>query len=88
MNTSLIWLVIKALFAILPAVVSAVRDGRIRAASQTEVLDALSVALQERFDAARRAADGDTDELSDPNNRAGSTFKQPDPSATVPSDQQ
>lgn len=73
MTASLIWLVIKALIAILPAVVSAVRDGRIRATSQQEVLEALVAGMQTRIDAGSRAADevdlSDEAEANDPNNR-------------------
>lgn len=71
---TLIWTVVKALITLLPPVIAAVREGRIRAASQQEVLDALLVQFQEQLEEARKAADTadltDAGELSDPNNRA------------------
>lgn len=73
MTNTLWWLVVKALIAILPAVVSAVREGRIRAASQTEVLGALAAGFQKQLDEANRASDTvdltEEAEANDPNNR-------------------
>lgn len=50
-------LVLKALMTLVPFVVEAVRDGRIRAASQQEVLDAVVAKIKARADRARRARD-------------------------------
>lgn len=48
-------LVLKALMTLIPWVVEAVRDGKIRASSQQEVLDALVTKIKARADRARAA---------------------------------
>jgi hypothetical protein len=50
-------LVLKALTMLIPFVVEAVRNGKIRAASQQEVLDVVAAKIKERADRARSARD-------------------------------
>lgn len=64
MSTAQVLMVLKALMVLLPLVVNAVRDGRVRAASQQEVLDALLGKIGDRVDNAKRARDDDS--LPDP----------------------
>lgn len=64
------WLVIKALLSILPAIISAVRDGKIKSAAQDEVLEALMAGLKTKIDAAIKAGTGPLlNEDDDPFNR-------------------
>lgn len=67
----MIWLLIKALIAVTPAILDAIRDGRVRSATQDEILLAIFSKLEKRVEAALRAGEGNLpDEDSDPNNRA------------------
>lgn len=69
----MIWLLIKALIAVAPAILDAIRDGRVRSATQDEVLLAIYTKLEKRIEAAARAGEGPLpDEDSDPHNRARS----------------
>lgn len=58
------WLLIKALIAITPWLVTAIQTGRIRAASQAELSNEIFKLISERVDRARKAKDGD--DLTDP----------------------
>lgn len=59
------WLVLKAIFTLLPAIIQAVKNGQIKTAAQNEVL----VALQNRIKVAKEAEGDLPDEADDPNNR-------------------
>lgn len=59
----LVW---QALLVVIPTIYFAVRDGRIRASSQQEVLDALLEKVSDRVERARRAKSDDS--LPDPYN--------------------
>lgn len=67
----MIWLVIKALMTLLPLIVQAVRDGRLRVATEREVISVLSAEFSKRIEAAKAAkrVGHDTSRL-DPNDRS------------------
>lgn len=67
-------LVLKALAVLLPWLINAVRDGKIKDASETAVLEALVGRVIDRAVAAQKAKEKalDDDENNDPNNRTGS----------------
>lgn len=66
-----IWLVIKTLLIITPAVVEMVRDGKVKSGAQQDILNALAAQMDARLKAAQAAGEGELpDEESDPNNRA------------------
>lgn len=68
---STFWLIIKALAVILPAIINAIRDGRIRTAAQDEVLTALTRKIEDRLNAAKAVKQENLpDESLDPNNRS------------------
>lgn len=69
MNTFV--LVIKALAVILPWLINAVRDGKIKDASETAMLEAIVAQVIDRAVAAQQAKKGalKDDEDNDPNNR-------------------
>lgn len=58
------WLLIKALIAITPWLVTAIQSGRIRAASQQELKDAILSDMDRRIELAKAARDAD--DLTDP----------------------
>lgn len=64
MGGSVALLAFKALLVVIPWVISAVRDGSIRTASQEEVLNALKAKMQARVDRAKRLRDDDS--MGDP----------------------
>lgn len=67
---SQIWLVIQALMAIIPSIVQAVQEGKIKTATLDEVQLALAVRQSTRVAAAEAAAKEIPDENIDPNNRS------------------
>jgi hypothetical protein len=64
LSASNIWLLIKALIAITPWLVTAIQSGRVRAASQKELRDAILQDMDQRIAEAQAARDAD--DLSDP----------------------
>lgn len=69
MNT--FWLIVKAVFVIIPYVIQLIQEGKIREGTIDELEDALTARQKARLDAARAAKEGDPiDESIDPNNRA------------------
>lgn len=70
MNSATLWLIIKAVLAVLPLVVQMVQSGKIKKANEDELLKALSARLNERIEAAKKAKEGDLpDEALDTDNR-------------------
>lgn len=59
------WAFLKALFTILPVIVLAIRDGRIKDGTEKEILDALTKATDQRVKRAIAARDGPDDGVSD-----------------------
>lgn len=72
MNTSAWLLILKAVLTLLPLIVSAVRDGRIKEASEKEIVDAILTLYATRIDRAIRAGDAAAGSVQpdDPNDRA------------------
>lgn len=65
MNSATIWLVIKAVAILLPLIVSAVRDGRVKTATEKEILDVFTKENEARVARAIAARDGPDDGVSD-----------------------
>ena len=59
------WVFLKALVAVIPMLVYAVRDGRIKTGTEKEIQDAFTLALEARTKRAIDARDGPDDGLSD-----------------------
>lgn len=77
--TSSAWLlIIKAVLTLLPLIVSAVRDGRIKEASEKEIVDAILTLYAKRIEDAVRAGDrayhDDSLQPNDPNDRSRHTL--------------
>lgn len=71
----MIWLILKALLNIVPVLVQAYRDGRLKSASEQAVLDALTISIYQRALDAQKAKQGElSGEDDDPNNRARPRF--------------
>lgn len=70
-TVSQFWLVIVALASLVPAVVNAVRDGKVIDGAQDEVLAALSTAWDARISAANAAKPAENEDV-DPFNRTRS----------------
>lgn len=74
MNTSAWLLILKAVLTLLPLIVSAVRDGRIKEASEKEIVDAILALYTKRIENAIRAGDrayhDDSVQPDDPNDRS------------------
>jgi hypothetical protein len=60
-----IWLVIQAIAVLIPLIVSAVRDGKIKSATEKEILDVFTAESAARVERAIAARDGPDDGLSD-----------------------
>lgn len=70
MNTATLWLIVKAVLAVLPMIVQMIQTGKIKQATEDELLKALASRLNERIDAAQKAKEGELpDEANDPLNR-------------------
>ena len=66
----MIWLVLKALFTMLPAIVEMIREGRIKTGAYDEIEKELGLRWTRRLADAVIAKNGElTDEDDDPNNR-------------------
>lgn len=59
------WAFLKALFTVIPIIVLAIRDGRIKEGTEKEIQDAFTAALKDRVDRAVAARDGPDDGMSD-----------------------
>lgn len=73
MQSSVVILILKALLTLIPLVVSAVRDGRIREGAKEEVINALIIEHSDRVRRARDARDRVSDDGAagpDPYDRA------------------
>ena len=68
MNASTIWLIIRAVFTVLPAIIEMVRTGQIKNEAQDELLAKLTQKLDERIKRTQNVEIPDEDD--DPNNRA------------------
>lgn len=70
MNGAL-WVILKALFTILPVIVLGVHDGLIRNGTADEISNAVILASKKRADDAIAARDGPDDGMSDGMDRGG-----------------
>lgn len=64
MTGATFWLLIKALIALVPMVLTAIQEGKIRASSQEEIVNEILKRMSARVDAARAAKLDDS--LPDP----------------------
>lgn len=60
-----LWAFLKALFVVIPIIVLAVRDGRIKSGTEKEVIDAFTKANEDRIKRAIDARDAPDDGLPD-----------------------
>lgn len=69
MNAATLWLIVRAVLSVLPLIVQMVQTGKIKQATEDELLKALSARLNDRIEAAKKATEKLPDEASDPDNR-------------------
>lgn len=71
----MIWLILKALFTIIPVILQMIQEGRIREGTMAEFEAGMAANWEKRLAAAKAAGEGELpNEDNDPNNRARPRF--------------